>query len=86
MEVYFDELLKEIEKLNTQNAEGWTNMEMAEFLHMHPATCRIKIKALIAQGKVKYNGLRSQLSMANRITYVPVYILLPSDVINKKSK
>ena len=81
MDIVFEDLIQEIQRLDNANPEGFTIAELSSYIKMSRYYCREAIKELIIIGKVKYNGKAKLTDMCGRPCYVPVYIL-----VNKKKK
>lgn len=74
MSVTFNDVLKEINRLNARSPEGWSAAEMADATGMGTQKCRDHIKRLIAEGAVRHNGRGKRPSIDGLMRNVPVYI------------
>lgn len=73
MKVSFDELLKEIRRLDTEKPEGFTSDEMSLQTGRSRKWCRAQICKLKEAGKVVFNGRVKRESIDGRSCYIPVY-------------
>ena len=78
IDVSFDEVLAEIERLSNSQPEGFTIKEMAEHVNHTRTWCRNEIDRLIQAGRVRYNGQATRTTIAGRSCKVPVYIFVAS--------
>lgn len=76
MTVTFDDLLKEIERLDSQNPDGFTCHEMAKETGHSKQWCREKIRDMIEKGRLEFNGHRKQERSDKKIGYTPVYKII----------
>lgn len=76
LDVSFDAVLAEIERLSAAQPEGFSVEEMAHVTKMHPKTCREKLRKLMAAGKVRFNGKRTTHRIDGERCRVPVYVFL----------
>lgn len=58
MNITTDELMAEIERLNQEQAEGFTVSEMVDVIGHGPEWCQRQLRALIKQKKARCNGRR----------------------------
>ena len=72
-EVYFEDLLQEIKRLDSENPEGFTTREMARAMDRSTAWCRQQVRELIDRGKVEFNGRRKVEQADKKVGYLPVY-------------
>jgi hypothetical protein len=73
MEITFDEVLQEMQRLTARDPEGFTVAEMAASTGHGHQWCRMSVKSLIACGKVVYAGRARRQTMDGRTCLVPVY-------------
>ena len=78
IDVSFDEVLGEIERLSNSQPEGFTIVEMAEHVNHTRTWCRREISRLIQAGKVRYNGNATRPRIDGQTCRVPVYIFVAS--------
>jgi len=75
LDVSFNEVLAEIEKLSTDRPEGFTIAEMSDATGRSVKWCRTKIRRLMAAGKAQYNGRAIRSRIDGQTGYVPVYLV-----------
>lgn len=73
MKVSFDELLKEIRRLDTERPEGFTSDEMSLKTGRSIKWCREKIRELIKNKMVVLNGKVQTEAIDGKVCYSPVY-------------
>lgn len=78
-DLYFEDLVQEIERLNSQNPDGFTSYEMAKAVDKSQAWCRRKIRALIEMRRVEFVGQKKVERADKRIGVVPVYRIIPGE-------
>lgn len=79
MNISFEEVLSEIQKMNDETPDGFTSREMSKKLGMSQAWCQEKIADLIEEGVLKFNGKRKEKDSCERPCYRPVYVYLKND-------
>jgi predicted transcriptional regulator len=67
------ELLREIERLNTTNPDGFSMLEFKAASGHSIEWCRRSIRALINSGLVEFAGNGRRQDIAGRLNYVPMY-------------
>lgn len=75
-----EEILKQIEKMESASSDGFTTEEMSECIGFGLKTTRDRLKKMIRSGLAHYVGRRSIPDMTGRMQQAPVYQL------NKKGK
>jgi len=71
--VSFDEVLHEIERLSQRQPDGFTVREMSMAVGKSPKWCRERLRDLIDAQKVEWNGEKTVLRMDGRPAQIPVY-------------
>lgn len=84
MSVMFNDVLKEINRLNARSPEGWSAAEMADATGMGIQKCREHIKRLIKEGVVRHNGRARRESIDDLMRSVPVYVYVKKGVKREK--
>lgn len=72
----FDEVLAEIERLSEESPEGWTVDEMSKALGHSRNWCRRKLSELIAHGKAEFAGTAGRTRIDGHRCRTPVYRLV----------
>uniref|UniRef100_A0A6H1ZLC1 Uncharacterized protein n=1 Tax=viral metagenome TaxID=1070528 RepID=A0A6H1ZLC1_9ZZZZ len=75
LDITFDDVLREIDRLSALNTEGFTVQEMSIAVGRGPEWCRIKMAKLIQSGKAFCNGRAKRYRIDGLPTYVPVYLI-----------
>jgi predicted transcriptional regulator len=71
----FEDILKEMHKLDEESPEGYTTYELSQKLNINQATIQKKIRRLIDKGILVYNGTKCHTKADNTLGYAPVYKL-----------
>lgn len=69
----FDDVLTEIERLDSEMPEGWSVSEMSDETGRSVNWCRAMVRKLITAKKVVYGGRKRAETIDGRSCYVPVY-------------
>lgn len=72
----FDSVLKEIEKLNQENPEGFTIKEMSRATSRDRQWCRERLQDMMDAGKARFNGKRRTMAIDGSTRMTPVYTLV----------
>lgn len=75
IEITFDEVLQEIDRLSALSPEGFTIQEMSTACGHGTEWCRVKMSKLIASGKAFCNGRAKRNRIDGYPTFVPVYLI-----------
>jgi hypothetical protein len=75
-DVYFEDLLHEMERLDSANPEGFTSWEMSKALDRSQAWCRKKIRLLVDAGKIQFNGHKRVQRSDLKMGLTPVYKII----------
>lgn len=76
MSFSFDDVLKEIERLENQNPDGWAVADLSRESGINVKRCREWVREMIDTGKVRLNGRAKRLSIDGLKRPVPVYIYI----------
>jgi len=71
----FEDILKEMHRLDAESPEGYTTYELSKKLNISQSTIRKKIRRLIDEGILMYNGTKRHTKSDNQIGCSPVYKL-----------
>lgn len=72
----FEELLTEINKIDSTAPEGFTAKEMSKALGFGQSATRKRIEKLIEAGLLEFNGHKQVQRIDGRIGYAPVYKII----------
>ena len=73
MDFTYDDILKEMEKLEEAQPEGWTMQEMMDTTGRSDKWCRQTVKKLITASIVQYAGRRKVTAINNSLVSIPIY-------------
>lgn len=74
--VSFEDVLQEIERLSQRQPEGFSVREMSQAIGKTPKWCRDRLRDLIDAEKVEWNGEKTVIRMDGRPAQIPVYRFL----------
>lgn len=74
--VTYDDILKEIDRLDGENPEGWSAMDLSRASGIHVQRVRENIGSLIMAQKVRCNGRARRISIDGAMRWVPVYVYI----------
>lgn len=75
LEIGFDEILHEIDRLSEINPDGFTVSEMCVSSGHSEEWCRKKLSLLISSGKAYFNGKARRKRIDGQPALVPVYLI-----------
>jgi len=75
LEITFEEVLREIDRLSALNTEGFSIQELSNACGRSPIWCRGKMAKLIGSGRAFCNGTAKRLRIDGHPTFVPVYLI-----------
>lgn len=75
LEISFDEVLAEIDRLSTISPEGFTMQDMASATGHNVKWCRERIALLINSGGAICNGRAKRPRIDGQFALVPVYLI-----------
>ena len=75
LDISFDEILAEINRLSSKNTEGFTIGEMSDSVGHSKEWCRRKMELLIKGDKAYCNGRARRLRIDGQATFIPVYLI-----------
>jgi hypothetical protein len=84
MGLSLDDIQAEIQRLSKTQPDGFTTQQMAEKTGRGPEWCRVKIKQLMQQNVLIFNGKTTITAIDGRSTKVPVYKLLDNRAPKRK--
>lgn len=73
--ITFDEVLEELRKISEKSDEGFTAYEFGKAAGHNQRWAQLKIKKMIEEGKVVYNGTAKRPRIDRQLVDVPVYKL-----------
>ena len=76
MSFSFDDVLKEIERLENQNPDGWAVADLVRESGINVKRCREWVREMIDTGKVRLNGRAKRISIDGLKRLVPVYVFI----------
>jgi predicted transcriptional regulator len=84
MSFSFDDVLKEIERLDNQNPDGWAVADLARESGINVKRCREWVREMIDTGKVRLNGRAKRISIDGLKRLVPVYVFIKKGAKREK--
>ena len=76
MSFSFDDVLKEINRLESQNPDGWAVADLVRESGINVKRCREWVREMIDTGKVRLNGRAKRISIDGLKRLVPVYVFI----------
>lgn len=75
-DITMDDVIREIQRLNAENPEGWTIADMCASTGWYEDKCRIHVKQLIRANRARCNGKARRIAIDGAMRPVPVYVLI----------
>ncbi len=75
MSITAEEIMVELERIESENPDGFTTHEIANCMSVSIYTARNRLKKLIASGSAKHVGQRVVVDISGKHQRVPIYLL-----------